>query len=300
MKTRGFCDVVRHSSIEGERLKEIERTVAAAAEVTERYHAKCPDKSRMDFYVEFVRNFREKEPAEAFGVSIPSEDAEVMIASKECEEELLAGFSRMITGLTNKTSKRYGVAEEDLFGEAYKAFLNALIHYNGKTRFSTFLQTCVQRHIVRSCGLGQMVRIPSEIRKLTMRVVDRMRQDRVSFDDAVVTEGLPREKARSVVAAMTKVHNTTDLEIKESEMALCNDRRRVTGVMEVVAKVNLGALEKAVLNGFLGSPTGSLGLSKGCEGMINPDTGRPYSRAAISSAWKQARKKLANALKDVA
>lgn len=300
MKIKGFCDLVCHSSIESERLKEIERTVAAAAAVTERHHAGCPDRPRIDFFVEVVRNFREGQPVNAFGVCVPREDAAAMVAAKDCEGELLAGFSRMITGLTNKLSKKFGVSEEDLFGESYKAFLNAMIHYNGKTRFSTFLQICVRRQIVRSCQQGQMIRVPAEIRRLTMRVVDRMNGDGVSFDDAIGAEGVSREKATSVVAAMAKVSRASDLEINESEMASSNDRRLVSGVMDAVSRVNLGPLEKAVLNGFLDSPTGSLGLSKGCRGMVNPETGRPYSRAAISSAWKQARKKLAVVLKEVA
>lgn len=300
MKTKGFCDVVKHSSIDGVRLKEIEGIVAAAAAVTERHHARCHGRSKMDFYVEFVRNFRESAKVAVFGVLVPRKDAEAMMAAKECEAELLAGFSRMISGLASKASKRFCVPEEDLFGEAYKAFLNALIHYNGKTRFSTFLHICVQRHIVSSCRQGHMVRVPSEIRRLTMRVVDRMCRERASFDSAVETEGLSRKKTMCVVAAMSKVNYASDMDMKESEMASLNDRRIPPGIMEAAARVNLGALERAVLKGFLESPSGSKGLSKGCRGMINPHTGRPYSRAAISSAWKQARRKLASALKEVA
>jgi DNA-directed RNA polymerase specialized sigma subunit len=206
----------------------------------------------------------------------------------------------MITGLTNKASRRFKVPADDMFGEAYKAFLKAFVHYNGTTRFSTFLYISVQRHISKACSEGPVVRIPRELRRLTMRVVDRMQGGQVSFDDAVGTEGLPRAKVKSLVASMAKVNSASELKIKESDMASVVDKRRLSGVMEAVESVKLGRLEKAVVKGFLEAPTGLMGLSKGCEGMINPNTGRPYSRAAISAAWKKAREKLANALKDVA
>jgi hypothetical protein len=300
MKTKDFCDVVRHSTIAQERLREIECFVSSAAALTEKYHPGPQKISRMDFYVDFVRNFCEGKDVTVLGVTIPRSDAEVMMAAKEFEGELLAGFSRMITGLTNKASRKYGIPADDMFGEAYKAFLNAFVNYNGTTRFSTYLYTCVRRHFSKVCGEGSMVRIPREVRRLTMRVVDRMQKERVSFDDAVSTEGLPREKVQSLVAAMAKVNSASELKIKESDMVLSVDKKRISGVLEAVESVKLGRLEKAVVKGFLEAPTGSLGLSKGCEGMINPNTGRPYTRASISAAWKQARKKLAKALKDVA
>ena len=103
-----------------------------------------------------------------------------------------------------------------------------------------------------------------------------------------------------VVAAMSKVKTASELDIRESDMVGCEDSRVPSGVMEALSTVKLGNLEKAALKGFLESPSGIMGLSKGCSGMINPNTGRPYSRAAISSAWRQAKKKIAVALKNVA
>lgn len=133
-----------------------------------------------------------------------------------------------------------------------------------------------------------------------MRVLERMEGHGVSFDEAVESEGVAQEKVRSVVAAMSRVCSATELDIRESDMAVSEDRPVPKGVMKAIEGVKLTELERAALRGFLDSPTGEMGLSKGCADMVNPDTGRPYSRAAVSSAWKQARKKLAVALKEVA
>ena len=300
MKAPKFCDIVPHSPMDPERLVEVEAAVGAAGRLTEKYHSKCSKVSKMDFFVEFVREFREGEDVEIRGVLISSEDAGVMMEAKELEGDLLASFSHMITNITRKVAKKHHVSEDDLFGAAYKSFLNTMIHYNGETRFSTFLYYYMYSNLVKSCERGGSIRIPAQIRKLTMRVVGRMQCDRASFDDAVGSEGLSREKVMLVVAAMSKVKTASELDIRESDMVGCEDSRVPSGVMEALSTVKLGNLEKAALKGFLESPSGIMGLSKGCSGMINPNTGRPYSRAAISSAWRQAKKKIAVALKNVA
>lgn len=298
--SKNLCDLVPPAAIEGSRLKEIEGLLCEASAAAERHYKGSSARSMSDFFAEFIRAHRQGQSVFANGVSIPSEDAEKMVRVKSLESELLSGFSRMIDQLVRRAASKYRRDCEDLVGEAYGAFFDAMILYNGRARFSTFLHKCVGRRLSRACSDSSTIRVPQKVRRATMRVVDRMQRSGVSFDEAVESEGIPPGKVSGLVAAMTRVSSATELDIRESEMASSEDRHMPRGVMKIVDDTRLTPLERAVTRGFMNSPAGRMCLGEGCGGMLNPSTGRPYSRAAMSAAWRQARKKLAKALKDVA
>lgn len=295
-----FCDVVPPRLIGEGRKKELECLLADAAKASAAHYGNSDASSLICFFSEFVRVYDLGVDLKVFGAHIPAADAAKMIRVKEVECELLAGYSKMIQKLIWRASNEFGVDAEDLFGEAFAAFLDAAVHYDGRNRFSTLLYICVRRQLLRACANRDGRRIPADIRSLTMRVVDRMSCDRVSFDEAVESEGVSSKKLEKVIASMTRVCTASELDIRESEMASCSDRASVSGVKKAIDSVKFTGLEKAVLEGFMASEAGKMGLSSGCAGLVNPATGRPYSRAALSAAWKQARKKLQFALKDVA
>lgn len=65
-----------------------------------------------------------------------------------------------------------------------------------------------------------------------------------------------------------------------------------------VSRAGLSTLERAVVDGFLSSQSDTktnLGLSEVAGKLINPDTNRPFSRMAISLAWKRAKQKILSA-----
>jgi hypothetical protein len=68
-------------------------------------------------------------------------------------------------------------------------------------------------------------------------------------------------------------------------------------VNDVISKLDLSELERAVLNGFLQSKHNSktsLGLGTFAKNLINPSTGKPYSRAGLSLAWNRIKDKISN------
>jgi hypothetical protein len=295
-----FCDLVPHKAIKSDRMRFLEAEMTLAASKVSEYHKMSNAKTASDFYCDFVRFFVCDADFSVCGVTVSAEDASVMIKTKDLESEVMAGFSRLIQKLVRRSACALGIEPEELFGEAFRSFQKAMLYYNGEAKFVTFLHICLQRHLSKVMAKDSVVRVPDEVRKLTMRVVDRMANDRVSFDSAVQSEGLSQEKSKRVVSAMSKVCNSSDLGISESRLACVTDRPSYAGVRKVIQSANLGRLERAVVEGFMNSPTGDLGLSEGCRGLINPDTGKPYSRAALSSAWKKAREKLRPFLRDVA
>jgi ribosome maturation protein Sdo1 len=50
-------------------------------------------------------------------------------------------------------------------------------------------------------------------------------------------------------------------------------------------------LENAVLDGFISS-SGRMGISSISKNIINPKTGKPYTRMAASLAWKKIKNKI--------
>jgi hypothetical protein len=180
-----------------------------------------------------------------------------------------------------------------LTSEAYEAFFRAMLNYKGRTRFSTFLQNCLEKNLARARTRDSLVRVPREVRRLSMRVVGLMDSGR-TFDEAV--EGLAEKDVRRVVASMRRVQGAGDLQMDESELAAVEDGGKLGWVNTALQGVQFTRLEREALKGFMESPAGVMGLSSNLKDLVNPDTGRPYSRAAVSAAWAQARKKIRLAL----
>lgn len=298
--TQSFCDMIPYRPIKKARMAELESLVSEAVRLATEHQTRSGAKSVTEFFGEFVRLHRPGEAARVFGADVPASDAAKMIGVKEVECELLGGFSAMIQKIICRVAGQEGTEQEDLHGEAASAFLKAVLHYDGSSKFSTFLHVCVQRALRKACSKAGGFNVPQEIRKLTMRVVNKMGRDQMSFDEAVCSEGVSERNIGKVLASMSKVYSASELDIRESEMATSVDKPSPSGVRKAIESVELGALEKAVLESFMGSSADKMGLSEGCSDLVNPKTGRPYSRAALSSAWKQARRKLENALKEVA
>lgn len=295
MKNPDFCDLVGVSTIGRARLSEIESRLAACNEVVQRHHAASGVKSRVCFFVSFMEARRGRGGCVVGSAHIPAADADAMMEAKELEPELLEGFSRMIQKSIGRFAARYGKDSSDLQAEAYEAFFGALINYTGESGFSTYLYWCLDRQLSRVCLDKGELKVPRDVRRMAMRVVDSMSRDRLTLDEAVSAAGIEGDRAKAVVAAMSRVYNTTELDMDESELARVEDSESLGWVMAAVERADLGFLERAVLKSFLDAPSDKMGLTKGCSGLVNPETGRPYSRTALSVAWKRAREKIAKA-----
>lgn len=297
---KSFCDLAPPVQLPSHRIREIESDLAAASVLISKYQKACGFPSGVDFYAEFMRLYRRGEEVQMRGVTIPSSDADSMMKAKEAEPDLLSGFSRMIQKAILCCSRQYGKDAEDLQADAYEALFRAMVKFDGRASFCTYLWYSLVRNISRACLDRGELKVPRDVRKIAMRVVDTMHSDRLTFDEAIEAEEVPQSYRKKVVSAMSKVCSATDLEIDPSQMASTMNEESFGWVSKAVEKAGLGPLERAVLKGFMEAPAGVMGLSEGCRGLVNPDTGRPYSRAALSSAWKHARKKISRAMDEAA
>jgi DNA-directed RNA polymerase specialized sigma24 family protein len=293
MENTGFCDLVSPFYVGEDRLLEIESSLAACTAKISGYHDASGIRYRLDFYREFLRVHRDGHSCIVGEAKIPARDARAMITLKEVEGELLGQFSKMIKSVTCRIASRHGMDGGDLTSEAYEAFFRAMLNYNGSTRFSTFLQNCLKKNLARARAGDSLVRVPREIRRLSMRVVGLMNSGS-TFDEA--TSGLSKEETKEVIAGMRRVQGAGDLQMDESELAAVEDGEKLGWVNTALQGVQFTRLEREALRGFMESPAGVMGLSSNLKDLVNPDTGRPYSRAAVSAAWAQARKKIRLAL----
>lgn len=293
MRKKMFCGLVRPLKAADSRVLDMESALASCSRVVKACHGVSGIKSSLDFFKEFMRVHRRGSGCRVGSACISAPDAEIMMRIKDIEVELLGHFSRMISMVVAQVSMSRGRVAEDFNSEAYEAFFHAMLNYDGSVRFSTYLHNCLRRKILHACSEDSTVRIPSNARKLSMRVIEKMNTGQ-TFDEA--TDGLKEGAMRIVLASFKSVQTATDLEVNESEMAKVEDKDSFEWVDATLKGVDLTLLERVALRGFMDSPTGVMGLSSALKGLINPNTGKEYSRAAISAAWAKARKKIRAAL----
>jgi DNA-directed RNA polymerase specialized sigma subunit len=293
MENTDFCDLIAPSDVGKDRLLEIESSLAACTAKISGYHESSGIRYRLDFYREFLRVHRDGHSCVVGEAKITARDARIMMTPKEVEGELLAQFSRLIKKTAGRIALGHGMEAGDLTSEAYEAFFRAMLNYTGQTRFSTFLQNCLEKNLARARARDSLVRVPREARRLSMRVVGLMESGR-TFDEAL--EGLADKDIQRVVASMRRVQGAGDLQMDESELAAVEDGEKLGWVNTALQGVQFTRLEREALKGFMESPAGVMGLSSNLKNLVNPETGRPYSRAAVSAAWAQARKKIRLAL----
>lgn len=300
MKSNAFCDLVPSRTVPAARMREIESVLTRATGLIKEHWSCSGLPNRLDFFAEFMRSYAPGRSVLVGGALVSPDDAKAMMMVKEVEEELLAGFSRMIQKETRSCARRHGRDPADLQADAYESFFRAMINYSGETQFSTYLWWSLSRNLDRACSKMGELKVPRDVRRIAMRVVGAMRQSGLTFDEALESSGVSNLCKSKVVSSMSRVRNATELEMEPSDIAAHTDRDSMRWVLDAVARAKLGRLEKAVVQGFMESPGDVMGLSEGCRGMVNPDTGRPYSRSAISAAWRQAKKKIAKVMDEAA
>jgi hypothetical protein len=297
MKNGNF-QIVDPCPLAPERMRELEVALSKSNDVLAVYHRASGRKGRLSFFASAMKAYRPGCGAVVDGVEVTAGDMEKIAGIKAMESELLSGFSRMIQKVLLRVAARHGRDPGDLQSDAYEAFCRALVNYSEGAAFSTYLWWCVQRGVSRACDDGGELNVPRNVRTMAARVEESMRECGMTFDEAV--EGLSPSRRSKVVASLSRVCSATELGVRESDMAMSKERESPAWVARALARANLRPLEMAVVRGFMESPAGTLGLSEGCREMVNPDTGRPYSRAALSAAWKQAKKKIARAMDEAA
>jgi len=146
--------------------------------------------------------------------------------------------------------------QEDLFSESCKAVLKAMPYYiRPDIKFSTYFYNCIKNHL--KCYF----------RKIKNNECDL-------YQEMILDKNHVYSGNRNHYPMIKLVRKNYDDEI-----------------IEKINKIDFSKLEKCVLEGFLDSKN-KLGINSLAKKLINPKTNKPYTRSAISDAWKSVKSKI--------
>lgn len=290
-----FEDCFKPVQMSPERLSEVESFLSESSRIIKEHIKSSGFKKRADFFVALLAT--KSGACRRVGSAVIKESVALRIlAVKEVETELLGHFSLMIQKVIRKCSLKLKRDPSDFQSVAYEIFVNCMLNFNGSYKFSTYLCNSLERSLKHSILNEKLVRIPWKVRKLSMRIFESMNSKGLNFDEAVECVGAKKKEISRVVAGMSLVKYAADMKMDDSEIAFTNDSEDASWIMVVVDRAGLGRLEREAVKILMRNPAGSMGFAKGCRELINPITGKPYSSAAMSAAWKQAKRKIAMAM----
>ena len=234
------------------------------------------------------------------GVNIPSEDVAKMSEIKDIEWKLICGFSKLITKVAHKwqgAADDASIGVEDLEGEALQTAVYSAIHFTKEERYSTFLYHCVNRHMAKLCSrTGSLSGVSRGCAKTRRKYQRLLMEEGATFDSVVVKMGLSEQQIRRLQFSLTKVRTASDVTEGEKELTVVDNQvapseKYETSVLDsLIPKLELSELERAVLEGFMKSPTSRLGIGSISKNLINPKTNKPYTRMAFTLAWQRVKK----------
>ena len=279
-----------------ERRLEIEEVLRSSNVVLKSYYELAGDYpgGLRGFFAEVCRS------GSAGGVEVSGEDLAVIRRVKELEWELLCDCS----GLIYKISDRWGgdlggsLSGEDLDMVAVEAFLKAVCGYMGGCRFSTYLVQCVERHMMRAReNADNPLGFPLEVVR-RRREVRRLMGEGRTLDSAILESGVPAGMVGQLMMSMGSLENPGDVEVAswDSGRDVSLDHEEA---LEALGSMELSPLEREVLDEFFRSG-GELNLSRLASRLVNPATGRPYTRMNMSLVWKGLKGKMLKACRKAA
>lgn len=283
--------------------RDLEKTIRESNSLLEHHHQKMKSaqgisRHNKTFFLADVQKFYVPgRDLEIGGITIPSEDASVILRTKELEWDMLCAYSRLIEKLTFRWVENLSdgsLSREDLESEAVGAAINALAHYTKEERFSTYLHHCVNRHLSKVFNkTNGMSDLPNRAIKLRREYKKLICKEGATFDSVVEEMGISMKEVGVLRASLCIARNVTSL----GDSGLDNDGQDLCPTVSpetvnldpsILAMVELSSFERAVLDGFLVSG----GKTSASKSLINPETQKPYSRMACSYAWKRVREKI--------
>lgn len=308
--------------------KEIESILANSNSVLDEYYCRIKiDKGRLghftqkgikitkaEYLSEIYRNYKINNDSDLclHGLVIPNYDLKNIIKTKQLETTVIDIFSRMVVDLVNKKYKFVKdptISAEDLEAECYKKIITCLCSYTDpKICLSTYIYTCISKHIYKisnSNGLSKPNKKSIELKKRYFEIKNSFLR-KSNFDEIVEKMQISSKEVNLLLNSLRNVDKTIENIESENQVDFKNNIIEKSysiddlDIAELQKKIsNFSVLEKAVLDGFLKS-SGKKGITSVSKNLINPKTGKPYSRAAASLAWKKIKKELKSLAKKAA
>lgn len=296
-----------------ERRSELEQLLCAGNSLLKKYHElakKKNGKSERSKFLNEVAKAIDSDGAFVQGIHIPLVDALKIIEVKKVEAEIVEGFSLLLAKIANRKVEKEidpSLSFDDLMSEACHALVRAISNYtDSQYRLSTFFHACVSRHLAKICGTTTRMSTLSRKTHRHKVVCKRLlAEEGATFDSVVQQMGLTPKQISTLSSVLCNVNLSSDLEPGEYSKAVLDHKAEENSidrhkVAHVLGRLDLSELELAVLKGFVGSSTRRLGLAEESKKLINPRTNKPYSRMALTYAWRRVKEKIEEAYKKAA
>lgn len=274
-----------------ERRLELERILADSNLVLKRLHLEARERG--------FRGSRRMYLAAVLSGSqtVQAGDLPMVRRIKEVEWEVLCAYSSMIYGISGRWSRNLDASSsrEDLDAVAVEGFLNAVCCFTGAARLSTYVHRSVSRHVSDYVASGRNMPVPPEIVRLRSKLRGLMAGG-LTLDEAVMGMGLSERTRRVLVASLTEV---SSLGMDEAEIAAAPPSADPSGATRVLREMRFEGLEGAVFEEFLREGD-EMNLSGLARRLVNPRTGRPYSKWTLCLAWRRVRDRISKALETAA
>lgn len=258
-------------------------------------------------------------------ITIEKEDVEKIVFAKSLEGEVISSFSRMFYKIASKWTRINNdvcLSVEDLESEAIQAALVAMYGYTDTDyAISTYLYKCVSNKIRNVCNsTNQLSNLGSNAISIKRKYEEAKAkfEGNKNFDEIVQSLDLTEKEMKILKSTFSKVLNCSDLsgEDKVNPLDYTSIGKKFSGICGEVEyscvsngnnftirniesndksiSLNLEEfteLEKIVLEGFMTS-NNNLGIGSLAKKLVNPKTGKPYSRMAITYAWRRVKDKI--------
>ena len=253
--------MMKYVKLNENRKKELQSRLATSNKKLDFFHKKLSEKISKRAYFTEIFNFHRKNPYEdfkKFGILVSVQDIKQIIYCKEIELELIESLYGMICKIVNEYNNN---EKDDLFGEAYKSILISVPYYtDSNISFTTYFFRCIKNQIN-----SYFNRKYNKIKLLN--------------------------QTQSQIAIFGNYKFCFDKKINNLELIVKNKEQQKI-YFEKINLENFSELEKAVYEGILDGKNKKINLY--AKNLINPKTNKPYTRSAISSAWKRVRGKIKN------
>lgn len=232
--------------------------------------------------------------------TVPAEDLPAVSRIKEVEWEALCAYSAMIYKISGRWSRNLDASSsrEDLDAVAVEGFLNAVCCFTGKARLSTYVHRSVTRHVSEYVMSRRNMPVPPEIVRLRVRL-RRMMEGGLTLDEAVMSMGLSERVRSDLVFSLSEVSNSSSLGVDEAEIAGASGPADHSLAGRILRDMRFEGLDEVVFREFMREGD-AMNLSGLAKRLVNPKTGRPYSRWMLCLVWRRVRDRISAALEGAA
>lgn len=317
--------------ISKERISFIQSQLSKSNALLEKYHSQITtDCGRLGFrvigtneklnkinFVNFICSGPITKDIIVSNVTIAKEDALEIANSKTYESEILLNFMGIFSKIATKWSSYSSdvcLSKEDLESEAIQAAMLAIYNYTDvKTSLSTYLYHCVANKIRnifnKTNSLSDFGSNAIEIRKRfdqaknslgefctydeiiqSLNFTNKEIQTLQSMSAVVGSVDFGDEKASNDYTCLGKKFSGLDGSVSYNRNSFTiHDEENNEDVRFDTS--DFSELEKVVLEGFMNS-TSNMGISHFAKNLINPKTKKPYTRMAMTYAWRRVKDKI--------